>query len=267
MTRTCICAALLLGVCAPALAQTDDPIDADRPHVGTGTHIVPRGQVQFEIGGQFQRLDGNGVWASPVLVRVGVHDRVELRLASDGVLVATGQETTDAELANVQASAKLRLWGDRHEPWLSVMPAFTFNANDPSVTLLAGTSLTDRAHVEANYGIGSISNGGARFAQHLITAAVTHATTRALTTYVEGAWWSRQQADAGAVSFVDFGGIYALSTRVLVDGGALVGLTDDTADYGLFAGISFLLGTPHHAPRTMHPAPSTSAFRAGRDRD
>jgi hypothetical protein len=141
------------------------------------------------------------------------------------------------------------------------MPAFTFDANDSSVTLLAGTSLTDRAHVEANYGIGSISNGGERFAQHLVTAAVTHATTRALTTYVEGAWWSRQQHDAGAVSFVDFGGIYALSTRVLVDGGALVGLTDDTADYGLFVGVSFVLGNPYETTR------ATSAFRAARARD
>jgi hypothetical protein len=161
----------------------------------------------------------------------------------------------------------VRLFGGREEPWLSVMPAFTLNANDPSVTLLAGTALTERAHAEANYGIGSVSSGEARFAQHLVTGAVTYATTKALTTYVETAWWSRQRFEGGAVSFVDFGAIYALSSHVLIDGGALVGLTDDTADYGVFAGLSFVVGTPHHAQRTTHPARSTSIFRGDRGRD
>jgi hypothetical protein len=118
--------------------------------------------------------------------------------------------------------------------------------------------------VEANYGIGSISNGGERFAQHLVTGAVTHATTRRLTTYAEAAWWSRQDARGGAVSFIDSGVIFAVTPRVLVDAGALVGLTDDTADYGIFTGVSFLLGTPRGA-RATHAA--TSVFRGDLSRD
>jgi hypothetical protein len=249
-----------------ASAQTEVSIDADRPHVGTGTHVVPLGQVQFELGGQFQAFGSRHTSTAPVLMRIGVGGRLELRFASDTVIVERTASTTSSELADAQASGKVRLVGATEEPWLSVMPAFTFGANDATVTLLAGTAITDRAHVEANYGIGSLGGDGDRFAQHLLTGAVTHATTRALTTYVETAWWSRQQPHAGAVSFVDFGAIYALAPRVLIDGGALVGLTDDTADYGLFAGISFVVGTPRHARRAAHATP-TSAFQAVRGRD
>ena len=264
MTR--VAAIVTFVLIAAAVGAQEPPIDADRPHVGTGTHVVPVGQVQFELGGQFQQFGTRHSSTVPVLMRVGVSSRVEARLASDGVIVESAGSTSSSELADAQASAKIRLFGGGDEPWLSVMPAFTFGADDATVTLLAGTALTARAHAEANYGIGSLGGDGDRFVQHLVTAAVTHATTRALTTYVEGAWWSRQHPFAGAVSFVDFGAIYAVAPRVLVDGGALVGLTTDTADYGLFAGVSFVIGTPHHARRSSHRS-LTSVFRAGPDRD
>ena len=263
MTRV---AAVAFVLTAAAAGAQEAAIDADRPHVGTGTHVVPVGQVQFELGGQLQQFGTRHSSAAPVLMRVGVSGRVEARLASDGVIVESAGGTSSSQLADPQASAKIRLFGGGDEPWLSVMPAFTFGPGDATVTLLAGAALTERAHLEANYGIGSLGGDGDRFVQHLVTAAVTHATTRALTTYVEGAWWSRQHPLAGAVSFVDFGAIYAVAPRVLVDGGALVGLTTDTADYGLFAGVSFVVGTPHHERRGSHRT-ATSAFRAAPDRD
>jgi hypothetical protein len=269
MTRVCLGASIVMTLllAASSVDAQDETIDADRPHVGTGTHVVPLGQVQFELGGQFQRAGSQGAFASPVLMRLGLGDRIEARLASDGLLIPTGTAESGTTFANAQVSAKVRLFGDREEPWLSVLPAFTLNANDPSMTLLVGTALTERAHVEANYGIGSVSGDEVEFLQHLVTGAITYATTRTLTTYVETAWWSRQRPEAGAVSFVDFGAIYALSPHVLVDGGALVGLTDDTTDYGIFAGLSFVVGTPHHARPASFRAPSTSVFRAGQGRD
>ncbi len=258
-------ATAVLGIAllaAAAHAQVDETIDADRPHVGTGTHTVPPGEVQFELGGLRQSFgDRRGVTV-PVLMRVGVGSRVEARLASDGVSIESGSGRTTTDVADPQAGVKLRLLGGRAEPWLSILPAFTFGANDSSITLLAGAALTDRAHVEANYGIASIGGRSDRFAQHLLTGAVTHATTRALTTYVEAAWWSRQDSRGGAVSFVDYGAIYALTPRLLIDGGAFSGLTDDTANYGLFAGVSFVVGTPRRADRL-----ATSAFQAAPGRD
>jgi hypothetical protein len=256
--RTLITTALVWACImrAPGLAQTDEKIDADRPHVGTGTHVVPVGQVQFELGGQYQSFGSDRTFGSPVLMRVGVSDRVEARLASDGLVGRSGVGATQFDLGNVQIAAKIRVLGHSDEPWLSLLPGVNLGlaseskglgsgANDASLIVLLGRALTERAHVEANYGIGNLGDAsGARFAQHLVTAAVTHDTTRSLTTYVEGAWWSRQEADGTAVSFLDYGVIYALTAHVLIDGGALNGLTRATADYGVFAGLSFIIGEP-----------------------
>jgi hypothetical protein len=254
--------ATLIACSAPTHAQEPIEIDADRPHVGTGTHVVPRGEVQFELGGHYQHFGRLWTYGSPVLMRIGVSDRVEARFSSDGFVGLSDQTRTARSAGNIQAGAKVRLFGDREEPWLSILPVVNFGVadreeglgtggNDVTLTLLAGAALSERAHVEANLGIGNLgASNGARFAQQLVTGAVTHQTTRMLTTYVECAWWSGLDAGGDRVSFVDYGVIYALTPRMLVDGGAFTGLTDATADYGLFAGLSFVIG--HRRPPTRH---------------
>ena len=71
----------------PGSAPVSEPIDADRPHVGTGTHVVSPGEVQFELGGQWQRSGDLHTFASPALMRIGISERVEARVASDGLLM------------------------------------------------------------------------------------------------------------------------------------------------------------------------------------
>src|SRR5436853_2576784 len=78
-------------------------IDADRPHVGTGTHIVPPGQVQFELGLQLNRQSPISLFSSPALVRIGLTDRLEARVSSDGFLNRRDGERTDGGLGNAQA--------------------------------------------------------------------------------------------------------------------------------------------------------------------
>src|SRR5258706_6561178 len=75
----------------PALsAPASEPIDADRPHVGTGPHVVAPGQVQFELGGQWQHSEDVRSFSSPVLLRIGLADRVQGRVASAWLLIAEG---------------------------------------------------------------------------------------------------------------------------------------------------------------------------------
>jgi len=106
--------------------------------------------VQFELGGRFQSFGARHVSTVPVLMRVGLGGRVEARLASDGIVVEGGPTETSTDLANAQASAKVRLLGRGEGPRLSVLPAFTFGADEASATLLAGVAPTDRAHVGRN---------------------------------------------------------------------------------------------------------------------
>jgi hypothetical protein len=259
-------------------AASDEPIDADRPHVGTGTHLVIPGQMQFELGAQFQRFASARTYGSPALVRIGVTHDVEARLSLDGVVGRIEGGTSVSDVGNIQLGTKIRVWGDGEEPWLSILPTLNLGvaspqkglgsgSNDATLTLLAGRGLGERAHVEANYGLGSIGGGttGPRFVQHLVTLAVTHETLRTLTTYVEGAWWSRQERKGSVVSFVDFGAIYALNRHMLVDGGAFVGTSSATADYGLFAGLSFVVGRPHPGASTFQPPPTSASSRRDPD--
>jgi len=237
----------------PDGSQAPERIDADRPHVGTGTHVVAPGEVQFEIGVQWQRSSRVRTFGSPTLVRIGVADRMEVRVSTDGFLMRDEADATAQGVGNAQLGAKFRLAGPRDEPFLSIMPtiglglasrekALGSGETDATLTVLAGHAIGSRLHVEGNYGIGSIGDPAGRFQQHLLTGAVVHQTTGALSSYVETAWWSRQERGGDAVSFVDYGVILAVSPRVLIDGGAFTGVTSSTPDYGVFTGVSFALG-------------------------
>ena len=242
-------AAILLAIAA--LAAQDTAIDADRPHVGTGTHVVAPDDVQVELGVQWQGSLEAQTFGSPALVRIGVADRFEIRVSCDGLLMRHDTTTDAYGLGNVQLGAKVRLWGDRAEPVVSVMPTINFGvasrekrfgngATDATLTWLAGREIAGRVHLEGNYGIGLIGDDReSHFTQHLITGAIVLQTTKTLQTYVEAAWWSRQERGGSAVSFIDYGIIVAIRPRLLLDGGAFSGVTASTPDWGVFSGVSF----------------------------
>src|SRR5512138_1996253 len=112
-------AAILFAV---ALTGQDTAIDADRPHVGTGPHVVERDEVQIEAGVQWQHSPDVGTFGSPALLRIGLGGRVEVRVSSDGLLARHGPASDAYGLGNAQLGAKIRLMGNRDEPWFSVMP-------------------------------------------------------------------------------------------------------------------------------------------------
>jgi hypothetical protein len=245
-----ICAVLVAAV---ALAAQDPAIDADRPHVGTGAHVVAPGEVQVEAGVQWQQSSDIRTFGSPVLVRIGAVDRLELRAATDGLLSRHSPETAAYGMGNVQLGAKIRLLGGREEPFFSVMPTINLGVaradrqlgsgeTDATLTWLAGHSAGRRFHIEGNYGIGAIGAPGTHFIQHLLTGAVIHQSTRTVQTYVEAASWSRQEIGGTAVGFIDYGLIAALTPRLLVDVGAFSGVTRQAPDWGVFSGVSFAVG-------------------------
>jgi outer membrane putative beta-barrel porin/alpha-amylase len=245
--------ALALGQESTRDADRPSTIDADRPHVGTGTHVVDPGEVQFEVGVQWQGWTDIRTFGSPALVRVGVSDRLELRMSSDGFLERSQPVIDVYGIGNAQLGAKIRLLGGRDEPYFSVMPTVGFGlasrekglgagATDATVVWLAGHPVGERLHVEGNYGIGAIGDTDSHFAQHLITGAVILQATRKMQTYVEAAWWSRQERSGSSVGFFDYGVIAAVRPRLLIDVGAFSGFTLAAPDWGFFSGVSFAIG-------------------------
>src|SRR3989442_1163891 len=194
MVSVLIFVSILVTACAPAYRSVgaqvsgpsgptpqEAPIDGDRPHVGTGAHIVRPGDVQVEIGGQYVDEDGRHTFTSPVLVRVGVNRRFEARIGSDGLVSRLGTERLQG-IGNTQLSEMIGRAGGAEEPYLSVMPVVTFGtasvakglgsgSTDAQVVLLAGGEPLERLHLEANYGAGFIGSDrdDRRASQQLIT--------------------------------------------------------------------------------------------------
>src|SRR5262249_50225794 len=129
---------------------------------------------QIEMGGTFQReSDGGrvGTWDAPEpLLRVGVLDRVEVRLSAEGWI---GSHEQGHGLQNVGSdlvvSTKIRLF--EPERWLpapSLLAGIGFptggrsatsDGYDPFGTLLASWDLGERFSFTANLGIGAPTQG------------------------------------------------------------------------------------------------------------
>lgn len=97
-----ITAALFL-VLIPVFAHAqEESIVADRPGLADGSTTVSQGVVQLETGVVTEEGDA---FALPTLVRYGITNRFELRIASD----VLGWNDDDSDIAPISAGFKLRL--------------------------------------------------------------------------------------------------------------------------------------------------------------
>jgi hypothetical protein len=235
----------------------ESPIEPDRPDVTNGTHIVDVGLLQVEVGIQHARMGSSQrSLGTPVTVRVGLTEWLEVRAGSDGFLHQSDDSSSVSGAGNVQAGAKVRLFADPGGvPVLSVLPTVNFPVasvskglgsgdSDVTLALLTGTDLGKTSHIDVNYGVGAIGAGQGRphFVQQLVSVSLSHSATEQLSPYVEGFWFSKQEPDGGRIFSIDFGLIQAFTARLAVDGGVAVGLTQATPDLSFFAGVSIIVG-------------------------
>jgi hypothetical protein len=250
-------ALLLLLATIPASAQTDPEIEPDRPDVTNGTHVVPPGLVQLEFGGLFLRdAPGQTGATSPFTFRVGIFDWLEARVGADGISTTNGSDPSGTGFGNVQLGAKLRLWADPGgAPVLSILPNINFGTADSakglgsgdtdfSIAVLTGTDIHERGHIDVNYGIGAIGGGAGRphYVQHLVSASLSEAVTGRFNPYVEVFWFSRTDIDGAPETAMDAGIIYELGSRFAVDGGLQFGVGGPASDFGVFAGLTVIMG-------------------------
>jgi hypothetical protein len=73
-----------------ALNAAAEPIATDRPDFVESSDVVGRGHVQIEAGLSFERSNGQRLRSTPLLLRVGVSETLELRLETDGALRSSG---------------------------------------------------------------------------------------------------------------------------------------------------------------------------------
>ena len=266
-TPTLVAIALWAAVLAPsALAQTDVPpqgaappalSDPDRPDVTNGTHIVDVGLLQIEVGGLYARPAGGlSAFGTPLTARVGLLDWLEARIGTDGLVMAQAGGVRTSGYGNTQLGAKLRLWADPGGvPVLSVLPTLNVptasrekglgsGKADFTIALLTGSDIGHHAHVDVNYGIGTVGDGDAdaRFVQHLLSVSGSYAVSDNWNPYAEAFWFSRQSIAGRSAASMDAGAIYQIGVRYAVDGGLQVGLSRDAPHLAAFGGVSILVG-------------------------
>jgi hypothetical protein len=84
--RTLFFAVSLLAVSLHA--QEADLINADRPGIADGSGTVRRGSWQIELGLQRDEQDEDSLISTPLLLRFGVRDNLELRVETGGYVSA-----------------------------------------------------------------------------------------------------------------------------------------------------------------------------------
>jgi len=262
VTRVALTAVWVLAAVSGAHGQQpplpiEQPLEPDRPDVTNGTHIVDIGLLQIEVGGLYAlSAPAQRAFGSPFTARIGLFEWLEARIGSDGFLTETDGDSRATGMGNLQLGAKLRLWADPGGiPVVSIVPTVnvpTANAEkglgsgdaDYTLALLTGTDIGVRGHIDINYGIGSIGAGGGlpHFVQHLVSVSASLAASGRWNPYAEGYWFSRQDAEGGAMTAIDVGAIYMISPRLALDGGLQMGVSRAAPDVAAFGGVSIVVG-------------------------
>lgn len=241
------------------------PLDADRPDQTEASTVVPKGTVQVEMGWSRNYNDDNGVEttsdaSSSTLVRIGVHDRFELRLGFGGYIFEEveigGVKMKDAGAGDIEVGTKVAICEeDGMRPETAILAslslptgAVTSNRPDPSARISCSHTVNDRVSFGYNLGFAFESEedgGGTRHTLSSLeyTAVLGADVTERVGAYIElfgDAGMSRQ---GGPRNAVDAGVTYLLEENLRLDFAVGLGLSEDADDW--FATVGFVYRWPN----------------------
>jgi hypothetical protein len=246
---------------APA-ARAADAISTDRPDVVESSDVVGQGHVQIETGFQSERDADAGIRTrtrtTPTLLRIGIHDALELRLETDGLTLA---RTDDAALG---ASSGRRGWSDvalgmkwhvqdgdeaKGVPgmaWLLHLDADTGNSAfrgqgiRPSLRFVGEWDLPHEMSVGVMPGLVMDRNAeGKRFVAGILAVTLGKGWTPAWRTFVELAGQQiASKSNGGSVVTFDAGATYLVNDSLQLDVSLSRGLTSESPDFAWGVGAS-----------------------------
>jgi hypothetical protein len=242
--RSTLVLAVLLFTVVPVLGQ-EPPLVADRPDFTDSPVLVPPGSWQLEGGVGFASDDESDAesWSvGQLLLRVGVHERVELRIdAGSWVYVELPGDDADG-FADPGLGAKVLLYrgaGARQEQ-LALIAGTSVPLDDepigedewqPSATLSLGWSLSERWSMTTNLGATRASAGGDRFNQIALSGSLGGTINERLSGFVEVYGLSEESPEGDETAYADAGLLYLLRPRLQLDVSLGFGLVDEAADW------------------------------------
>ena len=173
-------AAAVLMLLVPAFVHAQDSsIVADRPGLADGSTTVAHGVVQLETGLTVEDA-GDESFTLPTLLRYGITDRLELRIASD----VFGWTSDDGDVAPVSAGFKFAVRDGAFPLSLiaSIQPPsgagnLRSDGFEGEARLVSDIELAEGWSLTPNVGIGVVEGGGAAA---IFAATLEHEMGRAL---------------------------------------------------------------------------------------
>ena len=250
----------LLGIAAPQLqAQTTqgatadtsqcDLIDADRPGIANGSHVIGVGQIQLETGYQEERHRDDGVpsrlFSVPTLLRFGLTSWVEARIESNTYAHQRftpddGPASTSSGFTPIFLGAKIVLYDAKRSGPLQVATIvrvappsgtddFRADRTTADVRFVADWQLSSTLSLNPNIGYGSFEGSDATLVRTAAAAlALNWQPTPRWNPFVDAAWVSREDAGLGWAMVADAGVAFIIGCNLQLDfsaGQSLHGVT------------------------------------------
>lgn len=214
---------------AGAASSLDEPLVTDRPDFTESTDTLPPGHGQLEGGVTLTEIDGDDTtsWGE-LLLRIGLHERWELRLESGSYAVLRPRGAPSVEgLEDAAIGFKVRLVDARgRRPALSLLGATSLPTGDselsssswqPSGLVAAAWELSPRLSLGANGGLEYASEEGERFGRGSASVALGFAASDRLGLYAELYGFSRETPRGDPTLTADGGVTFLLSDDAQLD--------------------------------------------------
>lgn len=231
------------------LSQSPDLINPDRPGIADGSKVIDRGQLQIEAGLQYERHDVGFVFV-PTLVRVGVLQRLEVRVEGNTLTHADGE----TGFAPISFGAKAALVQSDEGPTLGVIvrgfPAsgtseFRNEHFTGDVRLAADIPIGKRFSLNPNAGGARYENNGQTYGASVFALTVNYQPTDRLNPFVDiGVQSSTGEGTAASVT-LDAGVAWIIGRDIQFDVSVGQGLNGDAPRPFVAGGFSIRLARRH----------------------
>jgi Putative MetA-pathway of phenol degradation len=259
-----LAAALLCGLAAGARADDGEPISTDRPGFAESSQTVGRGRLQLETSLQWDRQRDDELHtrtlSTPTLLRIGLDERTELRIETDGRTVvhavepSSGVHTTVAGYADTELGIKWHLADEQGEglggrPSMGLLlhaalpsgsSALRGHGLRPSLRLASDWELAGGYSFSLMPGLGIDSDErGKRYGYGILAANLGREFNERLRGFVElAAPQIARASHGGTQASVDAGLAYLVNKDCQLDVSLIHGLDRRSPDLSLAVGLS-----------------------------
>ncbi len=238
---------ILLFISQIILAQTTEPIQADRPDQTETPAIVPKGMFQVETGFTFQKNDefSKTNTLPTVLWKYGVNENFELRLITEFVSEKVFDENQDG-LLPIYIGFKAKLAEEK-----GIVPKTSIIAHiglpsaastkyktefyAPEFRFVMQHTLSKK--VSLSYNLGAEWDGFSAEPTFIYTLTTGYSITNKLGTYIELFGFAPQKSKAN--HNFDAGITYLINNNFMLDLSSGIGITKNAPDHYLAVGFSF----------------------------